>query len=112
MSGRKGGNSSQRLPEPEFLANVGYWFADSLEAKAHAASFTKFLERRLITVVEHTATNGFAAHRYEITEAGLSRLRELTSDDVAERAQHHRDYMRRQAGERVRRQKLDQRSTF
>lgn len=105
-------SGSRRLAEADFLAAVGQWFANSPEAKAHAASIAKFLRLKLVTLVDHPATSGFPAHLYELTDAGLLRLSQLTSEETAFRARHQRDYMRQQRSKRQARQKIDPHSTF
>ena len=86
-----------RSSEAEFLCKVGSWFANSKEAKAHAARIKKFKAKGLIAMRRHRRTDGAITDAFELTEAGLARLEEVTDAETAAVARGRRTYLREQA---------------
>jgi len=91
-----------RSPEAEVLKNAGFWFASSREAISHKLRLNKLISRGLIGMRRHRRTDGVVTDAYELTDAGLERLQELTNAETAQTARGHREYLR----DLARRQKI------
>ena len=86
-----------RLPEAEVLQQVGFWYVDSKEAKAHALRLRKLKAQGIVGLRRHRRTDGEITDAYELTDKGIKRLQELTDTATAEVARGHREYLRDQA---------------
>ena len=86
-----------RTNEADFLKQVGFWFVGSKDACAHEARIQKFLARGLLSLRRHMRTDGAVTEAYELTDAGLVRLEEITDSATAATAESHREYLRAQA---------------
>ena len=91
----------RRLPgrstEAEFLSQVGFWFVNSEEARAHALRIQKFKAKGLIGLRRQRRTDGEITDAYEVTDRGLARLEELTDAETAAAARGRREYLREHA---------------
>ena len=72
-----------RSSEAEFLSSVGFWFAGSREATAHAARIKAFEAKRLVGMRRHQRTDGEVTDAYELTDLGLARLEQVADSGVA-----------------------------
>lgn len=86
-----------RLPEAEFLQQVGFWFVSSKEAKAHVLRLRKLQANGIVGKRRHRRTDGEITEAYELTDKGLDRLQELTDSATAKIVRAHREYLRDQA---------------
>lgn len=84
-----------RSSEAEFLSQVGFWFVNSAQAKAHALRIRKFKAQGLIGMRLHRRADGEITDAYELTDGGLARLEEMTDADTAAIARGQREYLRR-----------------
>src|SRR5262249_1773486 len=76
---------------------VGFWFVNSEEARAHASRIQKFKAKGLIGLRRHRPTDGEFTDAYEVTDRGLARLEELTDAETAAVARGRREHLREQA---------------
>jgi hypothetical protein len=86
-----------RSSEQEFLSHVGFWFVNSKEARAHDLRIKSFKDKGFVGLRPHVTTTGERIQAYELTDAGLVRLEQISDRDTADRARSHREYLRDQA---------------
>jgi hypothetical protein len=88
---------SKKLSDTELLQKVGFFFVYFEEAKANALQIEHFKAQGIIGLRRHQREDGQIVDAYELTDAGLERLKTLTDSTTAETARGHREYLREQA---------------
>ena len=86
-----------RTSEQEFLSKIGFWFVNSKEARDHELRIKSSKNKGLVSLRPHLTTTGERIQAYELTDAGLARLEEISNRDTADIARGRREYLRTQA---------------